>query len=195
MDNMTYMNNENTGASNCAPSTETASNEAYMNAQAQPTQVVEAVEAPKPYTFRKLNSTDLFPMIKIISKIGIDELTQVLDTNFLQNIVSKVRTEQAEKFEAVEGTEQVEQTEQAEKPADNVFLIGMGIALKVANKILEHIPSCENEIYTLLGNVSGMGSAKVKELDLDVFLEMIMDFIMKDEFKNFFKVASKYINQ
>ena len=35
----------------------------------------------------------------------------------------------------------------------------------------------------------------VKALDLDVFMEMLIDFVTKEEFKSFFKVASKYIKQ
>ena len=186
MDNMTYMNNANVGVNDSTPTTENVVNEAYMNAQT-PTEQVEEV---KLYTLRKLSAPDLFPMIKIISKIGIDELSQVFEGNFIQNIMDNVREKQAEQIE------QAEQTEQPEKKSSNeLFQIGVGIALKLANKILEHIPSCESEIYMLLGNVSGLGVEGVKALDLDVFLEMIIDFIMKDEFKSFFKVASKYIKQ
>lgn len=191
MENMTYMNNENAGVGNSTPIPVNASNEAYMNAQTQPEQAVTpvSVEETKPYSFRKLSAPDLFPMIKIISKIGIDELSTVLEGNFVQNIMDDVRSKQAEQSEQNDA-------EQAEKKLGNeLFQIGVGIALKIANKILEHIPSCESEIYMLLGSVSGLGVEGVKALDLDVFLEMIIDFIMKDEFKSFFKVASKYIKQ
>ena len=189
---MTYFNEMNTGVDNSTPTAINPVNEAYMNAQAQPEQVAMpvAVEEQKPYVLRKLGAPDLFPMIKIISKIGIDELSTVLEGNFIQNIINDVRAKDAEQ------TEQTEQIEQGEKKSSgDLFQIGVGIALKLANKILEHIPSCENEIYMLLGNVSGLGVEGVKALDLDVFLEMIIDFIMKDEFKNFFKVASKYIKR
>lgn len=186
MENMTYLNNANLGVNDSTPTTENASNEAYMSVQTQ----TEQVELLKPYTFRKLNSTDLFPMIKIISKIGIDELATVLDGNFVQNIMNDVREKNKQAEQSKENAEQSDK-----KSSSDLFQIGVGIALKLANKILEHIPSCENEIYMLLGNISGMGADAVKELDLDVFLEMIMDFVMKDEFKNFFKVASKYIKQ
>ena len=191
MENMTYMNNENAGVGNSTPIPANASNEVYMNAQIQPEQVVTpvSVEETKPYVLRKLGAPDLFPMIKIISKIGIDELSTVLEGNFVQNIMDDVRSKQAEQSEQNDA-------EQAEKKSGNeLFQIGVGIALKIANKILERIPSCESEIYMLLGNVSGLGVEGVKALDLDVFLEMIIDFIMKDEFKSFFKVASKYIKQ
>lgn len=187
MENMTYFNEMNTGVDNSTPTAINPVNEAYMNAQAQPEQVAMpvAVEEQKPYVLRKLGAPDLFPMIKIISKIGIDELSTVLEGNFIQSIINDVRVKDAE-----------QDAEQGEKKSSgDLFQIGVGIALKLANKILEHIPSCENEIYMLLGNVSGLGVEGVKALDLDVFLEMIIDFIMKDEFKNFFKVASKYIKQ
>lgn len=192
MENITYFNEMNTGVELSTPTAINPANEAYINAQAQPEQVAMpvAVEEQKPYVLRKLGAPDLFPMIKIISKIGIDELSTVLEGNFIQNIINDVRAKDAEQ------TEQTEQIEQGEKKSSgDLFQIGVGIALKLANKILEHIPSCENEIYMLLGNVSGLGVEGVKALDLDVFLEMIIDFIMKDEFKNFFKVASKYIKR
>ena len=133
-------------------------------------------ERIKPYTFRKLNSTDLFPMIKLISKIGIDELTDVFEGDTIKGIVESV----TKKEETSKGQE---------------IIVGVGVALKLVNKIIEHIPSCETEIYTLLSRVSGMEVEDIKLLDLDVFMEMLLDFVMKDEFKDFFKVASKYIKR
>ncbi len=128
----------------------------------------------KPYTFRKLNSTDLFPMVKIISKIGLDELTQVFEGDILNSIVDRVEDEHSDRTHIE-------------------FLAGMNVVAKIANKILEHLPDCEKEIYSLLASVSGMTVLEIKGLDIDVFMEMIMDFVMKEEFKSFFKVASKYI--
>ena len=40
-----------------------------------------------------------------------------------------------------------------------------------------------------------MSVEEVQHLDIDVFMEMILDFIMKEEFKDFFKVASGYISR
>lgn len=133
-------------------------------------------ERVKPYIFRKLNSTDLFPMIKLITKIGIDELTEVFEGDMIKGIVESV----TKKEESISGKE---------------IIVGVGVALKLVNKIMEHIPRCENEIYTLLSRASGMDVEQIKNLDLDVFMEMLLDFVMKDEFKDFFKVASKYIRR
>ena len=127
-------------------------------------------ENKKMYTFRKLTSSDLFPMIKIISKIGLDELSEVFDSDKIKALADSNR-----------GTENAN------------FNVGFGVVLQLANKILENLPKCEKEIFALLASVTGMKVDDIRNLELDIFLEMVIDFIMKDEFKNFFKVASKYI--
>ncbi|GFI47803.1 hypothetical protein IMSAGC019_03129 [Lachnospiraceae bacterium] len=134
----------------------------------------------KPYEFRKLNSTDLFPMVRIISKIGIDELTEVFEGGFIKKLLTT--------------KENTQEDREGEKDED-YLLVGAGIALKAANKVLEHIPSCESEIYTLLANVSGMKVEAVKALPLDIFMEMIIDFATKEEFASFFRAASRYIKR
>lgn len=142
--------------------------------------LMEPGQEPRPYTFRKLNSADLFPMIQIISKIGIDELTQVFEGDYIKNLLE---------------TKESASENAGQEKNESYLLVGAGIALKVANKILEHIPSCEYEIYTLLASVSGMKVEEVRNLDLDIFMEMILEFIAKEEFASFFRVASRYISR
>lgn len=176
--NIVHMEQNESGVKNPTPATETGSNDVYMSSQGT-SNVVEGQqveERVKPYTFRKLNSTDLFPMIKLITKIGIDELTEVFEGDTIKGIVESV-------------------TKKEENVAGKEIIVGIGVALKLVNKIMEHIPLCENEIYTLLSRVSGMDIEQIKILDLDVFMEMLLDFVMKDEFKDFFRVASKYIKR
>ena len=179
MENNVYMENSNVGVVNPTPTTENTINDGYMNLQPHSEGVEERI---KPYTFRKLNSTDLFPMITIISKIGLDELTSVFEGDALKEVIKKFMPNKDENTD-----------EEGKK--GNQVLVGINVTLKIVNKILEHIPTCETEIYTLLANVSGMNIQAVKALDLDVFMEMLIDFVTKEEFKSFFKVASKYIRQ
>lgn len=142
----------------------------------------------KPYKFRKLNSTDLFPMIKVISKVGVDELIRAFD----DEVVSEIR-DAREQGEAEQKSSETD--EKLLQKEDTYFLVGVKIALKVANKILERLPSCEQEIYLLLAGVSGMTVKEVKNLEINVFMEMILDFVTKEEFADFFRVASKYIKR
>lgn len=176
--NIVHTEQNKTGAENSTPTVKTQSDNSYISSQgdSDTSEGQQVEERVKPYTFRKLNSTDLFPMIKLITKIGIDELTEVFEGDTVKGIVESV-------------------TKKEEKVAGKEIIVGVGVALKLVNKIMEHIPLCENEIYTLLSRVSGMDIEQIKVLDLDVFMEMLLDFVMKDEFKDFFKVASKYIKR
>lgn len=195
MENANYMNNQGVGLNASAPSSVLPSYEGNMNAQGVAEQTAQPVvsenispvetaelERVKPYTFRKLNSTDLFPLIKIISKIGLDELTQVFEGDALKSLIAQGKQ--------IKGSNNTEQS-----PKVNLDIVGVGVALKLVNKILEHIPLCEQEVYTLLSRVSGMSVEEVKNLDMDVFMEMILDFVMKEEFRDFFKAASGCIKR
>ncbi|NBJ93203.1 hypothetical protein [Parablautia muri] len=158
-------------------------------------EVQQIEERVKPYTFRKLNSTDLFPMIKLITKIGIDELTEVFEGDTIKKIIDGV-TKKEKNITGEESDVEKEATANGEKNAKGKeIIVGIGVALKLVNKIMEHIPSCENDIYTLLSRVSGMSIEEIKGLDLDVFMKMLLDFVTKEEFWDFFKVASEYIKR
>lgn len=141
----------------------------------------EAVETAteKAYTFRKLNSTDLFLMMKIIGKIGINEFTACFDGETMNRMLAMAKGE-------------------ADK--DTVSIVGLSVMLDIAGVICGNIPKCEAEIYQMLSNTAFVfadGETKnltveeIRGMDMVVFAEMVIDFIKKDEFKDFIKVASK----
>lgn len=120
------------------------------------------------YTFRKLNSTDTFLMFKIIGKIGINEFTKSFDKD---NIISLIS---------------------ATKGAKNATtVVGISVILEMANVIIGNLPKCETEIYQMLSNTSNLSVDEVRGLDFATFTEMVIDFIKKEEFKDFIKVVSK----
>ena len=123
------------------------------------------------YTFRKLNSTDTFLMFKIIGKIGINEFTDCFGKDAVNKMVAAVT---------------------GDKSTNNATtMIGISIILEMANVIISNIPKCEVEIYELLSNTSNLTVKQVKELDFIIFTEMVIDFVKKEEFKDFIKVVSK----
>lgn len=152
-----------------------------MNEEIMNTETINA-EEPKPYEFRRLNAMDIFLMVKIIGKIGLKELaTAFKDGSFkdaFTNLINKRIKEAAEKEES---------------KGDTVAEIGMTIAFELANTIISNLPKCETEIYQLLAQVSGKKVNEIAKIDAVVFFEMIIDFIRKEEFKDFIKVVSKYI--
>lgn len=142
--------------------------------------VPEAVEeqVEKPYTFRKLGAPDIFLLAKIISKIGINELKVCFESDGIKNMILNVFRKQQE-----EGGEDAD---------SSLIGVGISVSLEIANTILLNLPKCENEIYQLLAQTSNLTVDEIKAPGNGVmFVEMVIEFIRKEEFKDFFKAASR----
>ena len=125
----------------------------------------------KVYTFRKLNSTDTFLMFKIIGKIGINEFTACFDKDVVKKMITSATGGGINENAAT--------------------MVGISVILEVANVIISNLPKCEHEIYQMLSNTSNLTYEQVRELDFATFAEMVIDFIKKEEFKDFIKVVSR----
>ena len=124
----------------------------------------------KAFTLRKLNAGDVAPMCVILSNIGVNEFRSCFS-----------KPEIAEAISSMSG-----------KSNDEISTsVGFGIVLDIAGIILNNYPKAEREIQDFIASLSGMTSEQVKELDLDVFFEIIIAICKKDEFKGFMKVVSK----
>ena len=122
----------------------------------------------KVYTFRKLNSTDTFLMFKILGKIGVKDFANSFDKDMVNDLVKNT------------------------KDAENAnTIVGISVILEMANVIITNLPKCEAEIYEMLSKTSNLSVKQVKELDFATFTEMVIDFIKKEEFKDFIKVVSR----
>ena len=133
----------------------------------------EAREAQKPYTFRKLCAKDVFLMTAIIKKIGLGEFRAFFEGEGMSRLMSAF-SEKNEKNEA-----------------SSIEAIGISVAIELADIIFGNLQKCEEDIFSLLGEVAQMDISDVKALDIASFAEMIIDFFKKDDFKDFFKVVSK----
>lgn len=125
--------------------------------------------ANKPYELKALTSKDVFPMFRIISKIGIKEFKDCFSSEEVKTLLGS----------------------KEEMPDEKIESIGLQVILNLAMTIIAHVADAENEIYTFLSGVSGMTRADLEALDLVTFTEMIVDVFKKDEFKDFIKVVSK----
>lgn len=121
------------------------------------------------YTFRTLNSTDVFLMFKILKNIGIREFASCFEKTTVKQMVTDMLTDESE--------------------SDNTRAVGIAVMLELADIVIGNIPKCENEIYQLLSNTSNLTVEQVKKLDFITFTEMVIDFVKKDEFKDFIKVV------
>jgi hypothetical protein len=134
----------------------------------------EAAEPVKPYTFRTLGGEDVFLMFRIIGKIGVKEFNACFEHDGIKHLVA-----------AMMGEKMLAQ----EEASPSVTYIT--VVLEVADVIFRNLPKCEDEIFQMLSQTSNLSVAQVKKLNLAQFTEMVIDFIKKDEFKDFIKVVSK----
>ena len=129
----------------------------------------EMMETTKPYTLRKLETADVFPMLRLLNKIGFKDLKdneglkKALFMFMGGNINGKV----------------------------DVNALGMDIFFEVAAVLFDSIPKAEAEFYALLASVAGVKVDDIKKQSPAVTMEMIVDFVKKEEFVDFFSVVSK----
>ena len=143
------------------------------------TEVIEDAEVvvEKPYTFRKLGATDIFLMTTIISKIGINEFMACLEGDSLKSLVKKLVDKDGNK-----------------DGKDDIYIMGaVAGALEIANVIFRNLHKCEKEIYKLLEQTSNLTIEEITaEGNAVMFLEMVMDFLKKEECPGFIKVVSAW---
>lgn len=119
------------------------------------------------YTLRTLNSKDLFVLIRLVKKIGIDQLKNIIETKNINALIKK-------------------NGKDAEK-------VGIEIFLDLSSIIIDRLDACENEIYDLLEQVSDKDRKELEEMDMDVFISMVIELFRKDDFKKAFtKVVSLF---
>lgn len=140
----------------------------------------------KPYHFRPLQGGDIFTMVSLLNKINVSDFTDLLKDTDIKNAVQA-----AKKITVVGvGTDNTEsKTDDAEESV-GIVLVG-----KFLNLILQKLPVCKEELYTLLSNTSDLTPEQINALPINDFVGMIKDFIMKDEFGSFFKGALNLISQ
>ena len=132
----------------------------------------------KSYTLRELEGDDAFLMIRILSKIGIDRLKACMEANSVKAAVAIVTSKEAD----------------ASAKDQAMNSVGIALMLEVASAVMERLPDCRNEIYTLLAQVSGQKFEDIAHMKLIPLTRMIKEFFRKPEFRDFFTEAFELLN-
>ena len=149
--------------------------------------IIEPVQpeaAVKPYEFRPLGGEDVFLMFRIIGKIGVKEFNACFENDGIKRLVADMMAQKQE-----DDSENGENGENNEAASYSVTYIS--VILEVADVLFRNIAKCEGEVFQMLSQTSNLTVAQVKKLPLAQFTEMVIDFIKKDEFRDFIKVVSK----
>lgn len=143
-----------------------------MNSETTVEKAVEvAMEiASKPYTLRKLNASDVFTFSSILKQIGFKEFKDTLQAEDTREMIGAL-------------------TDKDDSAA--VERIGVSLMLNIAGIVISNLDSAKDSIFKLLSDLSGLTKDEVAALDMEIFVEMIIDVFKQDGFRNFFKVVSK----
>lgn len=121
------------------------------------------------YTLRKIKSTDLGKVCRILSKIGIREIVDSID---MKEII---------------GDADVENEETAAQ-------VGISVAAACGDVVLRNIDKCIDDIIDYLEDLSGIDKETIND-DPAMMMEMVIDYFKKEEFKDFSRVVSKFISK
>lgn len=123
----------------------------------------------KPYTFRTLNATDIFPMCRIVSKIGVNEFADCFSGDNIKSLLSSTQ----------------------DGKSDIATATGAYVFFEILSVIMSNISRCEIDIYNLLSDTSNLSVEEIKAMGIGEFAEMVIDFVKKEEFSDFFKAVLK----
>ena len=133
---------------------------------------VKETEQPKKWQFRTLKSTDIFLMLPVLKKIGINNLRKMVSGDIIKGIIADKKEDGYD---------------------SQVEAATFGAMLEFAQILIEGLDGCEEQLFRLLANTSNLTVEEIAELSLVELPLMIIDFVKKDEFKDFLKVAQSYI--
>ncbi len=168
------------------------------------TEEQEETSFVRPYTIRKLSSKDISPMLKVLRKLNFKKIKESLsDIDFGELLkASKETTETTEEGSELIAINQNIDIENDEENANNnseiekkIFLMNAGkeLVFEILPIVLEAIDEALPEINKLLASVINWNVEDVENMDLDLYFTLIFDFIHKEEFADFMKVASRFI--
>ena len=121
---------------------------------------------------RKLQATDLFSMVKILNGIGFKNIKDAIN---------------------IDEIKELRKTMTADNTEDVQSQVGISVVMSVVGVLLENLPKVENDLYTFVGSVANIKMKDVAKMDIGEFMDLLIAIIQKEEFKDFFKRASKLI--
>ena len=124
------------------------------------------------YTMRNLQATDIFSVVKILNGIGLKNVKEAIDFEEINKIRKGMTEENADVISSQ---------------------VGLNVVMSLATVIIENLPKVENDLYNFIGSVIDVKAKDVAKMDMGEFMDLLIAIIQKEEFKDFFKRASKLI--
>ena len=126
---------------------------------------------------RNLQATDIFLIVKILNKIGYEKIRKEINVDEIMSVREKLST-----------------TDDEKKKTSLIAEYGVNVVMSVLGILLENLPLIEQDLYNFVGSVAGIKAKDVAKMDINKFVDLLIEIVNKEEFKDFFKRASKLIN-
>lgn len=124
---------------------------------------------------RNLKSTDIFPMVGILNKIGFSEIKDMLTPEKIKDLLKAMNNQNED------------------EDVDVSTILGFNLIFEVATIIFANLMKCKDDLYMFLSDVSEKSVQDLEDLPPAEFLELIIEVLQKPEFGDFFKVVSKLL--
>lgn len=121
---------------------------------------------------RKLQSSDLFRMVRIINGIGFKTIKDSINVDEINKLRKGMTDENAD-----EVTSQV----------------GVSVVMSILGVVIENLPKVENDVYEFCGSVAGIKPKDVSKMEMGEFMDLLVAIFKMDGFRDFFSRASKLI--
>ena len=121
---------------------------------------------------RRLQATDLFSMVKILNGVGLKNFKDAIDINKIKEMRKSMTDENADQI---------------------ISEVGIDVIMSVLSIVLENLPSVEIDLNNFVGSVANMKAKDVAKMDIGDYMDLLISIAKKEEFKDFFKRASKLI--
>lgn len=138
---------------------------------------------------RELKAKDILPMVKILQKIGLKQIREMLTLDKIKELMTAMKSEDQKQ----DDPDQQEDQKQEEK-IDGRTILGFNLIMEVVGLILDNLPACESDIYKFIGSVSSLTPEEVADLPLGEFTDIIVRILKDDGFSDFFKAVSKLVD-
>lgn len=132
----------------------------------------KAEETTKKYELKTLDANDIFPMVNLINKFGIENFKKVLANLDFKKIVDKDGNVNMNQIGAI---------------------VGINIALDVVAIVFANLHKCEDEFFAFLARITYLEEEVARKIPLDELAQIIVDFVHKKELRGFFSVVSKLL--
>lgn len=124
------------------------------------------------FNLRRLQATDLFSMVKIINKVGIDNIKKAINLEEINAVKGKLTGENSDKLYGE---------------------LGVIVLTSVVTVLFERLPLIESDLYSFMGSVANMKAKDVERLEPNDFITLLFAILKKEEFKDFFSRALSLI--